>query len=155
MPVTADASVSKLLDQTMEQFGSAMKVGVKMQEEAARWFADAVSQIGSAQEWQKRSRAMLADAIPTAQRSADEYLRLFDQSYRTSMDLMKKAVNSSRSESAAEAQAKAQELIEQYMATMRSNAQAMAEANLHAMQSWSEFIRKNFEFNGAPAPKQT
>lgn len=151
MPAIPEATVTKLLDQTMEQWGNAMKVGVKMQEEAARWLADAFGQFGSAQEWQKRTRAVLADAIPTAQKSADEYLRLFDQGYRTGMDLVKKAVSTSRSDTAAEAQEKAQELLEQYMATLRTNAQAMAEANLHAMESWADFVRKNFEFNGAGA----
>ena len=50
-----------------------------------------------------------------------------------------------------EAREKIQALWEASLGTLRTNAQAMVQANTKAMESWSEFVRKNFD--GKPEGK--
>jgi hypothetical protein len=141
--------MSELLDQAVETLGGAMRASVKLQEDVAQWWNDAFGQIGSVQEWQRKSNAVLTDAIPTAQKAADEYLRLLDQSYHSGLDLLKKAFDSGRSESMADRQARAQELWSSSLETVRNNTQAMAQANVRVMESWAEFLKRNVDGGAA------
>lgn len=147
MPATPEAKMQDLFDQALETFGGALRAGVKFQEDMTHWWNDAMGQFGSVQEWQKKSCAVLTDAIPTAQKSADEFMKVVDQNYRCGMDLLKRTLETGRCESTAEAQAKTQDIWEQAMGAMRSNAQAMAQANVRSMESWAEFFKKSFDMN--------
>ncbi len=135
--------VTELFEQAVDTFDAAVKAGVKLQEEAARWWSDVLSEAGSAQDWQRKMQSAMAEAIPTAQKNAEEGLRVLDQSTRSSLELLKRAFEAGQSESIAQAQAKAQELWEASLAAMRKNAQAMVQANARAMESWAHFARKN------------
>lgn len=137
--------MSELFDQAVETFGGAMRAGVKLQEDVAQWWSEAFGQIGSVQEWQKKSSAVLTDTIPMAQKSADEYLRIIDQSYHSSMDLLRKAFESGRSDTMSERQAKTEDLWESSMGAVRTNTQAMAQANVRVMESWAAFLKKNVD----------
>jgi len=148
-----EGNIADLFDQAVETLGGAMRAGVKFQEDMAQFWSDALNQIGSVQEWQKKSSAVLSDAIPTAQKSADEYLRLLDQSYHSSLDLLKKAFESARYESMSDRAMKAENLWESSLQTMRSNTQAMAQANVRVMESWAEFLKKNVDSATAVASR--
>lgn len=154
MPATAEAKMQDMFDQAMETFGGALRAGVKFQEDMTHWWNEAMGQFGSVQEWQKKSCAVLTEAIPTAQKSADEYMRVVDQNYRSSMDILRKTLETGKCESTAEAQAKTQHIWEQAMSAVRANAQAMAQANVKSMESWADFFKKSFDMNMREA-KQT
>ncbi len=155
MPAVQEASVSELLDQAVETFGGAVRASVKLQEDVAQWWNGAMEQMGSMQEWQRKSSAVLTDAIPTAQKAADEYMRFLDQSYHNGLDLLRKAFDSGRSETMSERQARAQDLWASSLEAARTNAQAMAQANVRVIGSWAEFLRKNVESGGAPTTKSS
>jgi len=143
MPATAEAKMTNLFDQAVQSFGDAVKAGVKIQEDIAKFWGDVLDQGGAMQEWQKRSRAMVNEAIPTAQRQAEEWLKLVEQNYKRSMDLLKKAFDSEQTTAAADIRAKTQELWEASLEVIRDNAQAMAQANVKMMEQWAEILRKN------------
>src|SRR5690349_17590212 len=79
---TKSDSVSGLFDQAVSTFGDALKAGVKIQEEVGKWWSDALEQAGPVTEWQKKSRAIFGDAIPTAQKNTEEWLKLVEQNYK-------------------------------------------------------------------------
>ncbi len=135
--------VTELFEQAVDTFDAAVKAGVKLQEEAAKWWSDVLSEAGTAQDWQKKMQAAMAEAIPTAQKNAEEGLKVLDQSTRSGLELMKRAFEAGQSESIAQAQAKAQELWEASLTAMRKNAQAVVQANARAMESWAAFARRN------------
>ncbi|HEY2587782.1 MAG TPA: hypothetical protein VGI81_18700 [Tepidisphaeraceae bacterium] len=157
MPTRIEAGFSELFDQAFDTFTDALKSGAKFQEDVVRWWTGALGHTNPMQDWQKRSQAIMAEAVPAAQRSADEYLKLFDHGYRTSIDLFKRAVQSTPPKSLSEAQMKAQELFEESMAALRTSAQGMAEANLRAIESWAEWTRAgaNMARESADVARQT
>src|SRR5688572_156230 len=79
-------------DEAVANFNDAVKAGVKAQEEIGKWWSDALAQAGGGgEQWQKQSKAVFAEAIPAAQKNAEDWLKLVDQNYKRSLALFKKA----------------------------------------------------------------
>jgi hypothetical protein len=140
---TSETSVTSLFDQAVQTCGEAMKAGVKIQEDMARWWSEALEQGGAMQAWQKRSRAILSEAIPAAQKNAEEWLRVIEQNYRRGMELLKKALESEQGGAPTDIRTRTQELWEHALGAFRDSAQAMAQANVKMMEQWAEIVRKN------------
>jgi len=136
-----------LFDQAVSTFGDALKAGVKIQEEVGKWWTDALDHAGPAMAWQKRSQALVQDAIPAAQKNAEEWLKLVEKNYTKSMNLLKKAFESEQDP--ALIRDKVQDLWESSMEIVRDNAQAMAESNKKMMEIWAGLLKKNIDGNGA------
>jgi hypothetical protein len=145
MAATATKSdgVTGLFDQAVSTFGDALKAGVKIQEEVGKWWSDALDQAGPVTDWQKKSRALVSDAIPAAQKNAEEWLKLVEQNYKRSMTLLKKAFETNGDPT--ELRAKTQQLWEESMELIRDNAQAMADANKKVLELWAGMLKKNME----------
>ena len=134
------ARVSALFDDAVQTFGDAVKAGVKVQEEVGKWWSDALEQAGPVDAWQKKSKAVLSEAIPAAQKNAEECLKLVEGNYKKSLALLKKAWDADPGDAAA-IRAKTQELWEASLEMVRENAQAMAQANLKVMEVWAGLLR--------------
>jgi hypothetical protein len=139
----AEMNVTGLFDQAMEAFGESFKAGVKMQEDVAKWWTDTLEQTGPAQDWQRRSRAILNDAIPAAQKNSEEWLKVLDENYSRSVELLKKAFTADGVSNPADLQAKIKDLWEESLSVLKENAQAMAQVNVKMMDLWAETLRKN------------
>lgn len=144
-----EARMSSLFDQAVLTFGDALKAGVRIQEEVAKWWTDALEQGGPVQEWQKKSRAIVSEAIPAAQKNAEEWLKLVEQNYKRSMDLLKKAFDTNGA--GKDVQSRTQDLWEASLQVIRENAQAMAQANMKMMELWASVLQKNVE--AMPMPR--
>ena len=147
MQTKLDLGVKELFNQAVDTWGGAMKASIKFQDDVAKWWTQRWGRSGSLQDIQCRASTMIAEAIPTAQKSAEEALRLVDQNYRTGSDLLRKAMETGKVESFTQVQAKTQEVSGVNQRT--GNAQAVAQANMRAMESWADFVRKNVNRNGA------
>ena len=98
--------VTDLFEQAMKSYEQALKTGVKMQEESAKVFSDLVTQATSPQDWQKQMKSVTDDFIPQTQKTVDEGLKLIEQTSKSSVELLKKAVAVGQPTSAPDAQAK-------------------------------------------------
>lgn len=143
MPASPEAKVSEFLDQTSQTINAAFKAGAKMQEDMASFWSSALGQTDMLQQWQTKAQAMMAQAMPTMQKNADDLLSIWGQSYRSNVELMKKAFESTRCSSVGDYQAKMQDLWESSLTTFRSNAQAMTQANVRAMETWADTMKGN------------
>jgi hypothetical protein len=146
MATKMESTFTGLFDQAVEAMGESMKAGVKFQEDLARWWSDVLDQNGAAQDWQKHTRAMVSEMVPAAQKNAEEWMRLMEENYRRSMELFRKAFDSSSMtppSSPTDMQARTQQLWEASIEVIRQNAQAMAQANSRMMQIWSDIMRRN------------
>jgi hypothetical protein len=139
----ADVNVTGLFDQAMASFSETFRSGVKMQEDVAKWWTDTLDQSGPTQEWQRRSRAIINDAMPAAQKNAEEWLKVVDQNYSRTVELLKKAFASDGVSNPAELQARVKELWEESLGVLKENAQAIAETNVKMMDLWADLLRKN------------
>ena len=142
MSATKEAAsrVSGLFDDAVQSFNEAVKAGTKVQEEIGKWWTDALQQAGPVEDWQKKSKAVMSDAIPAAQKNAEELLKLVEQNYKKSLAMLKKAWDVERGDAAAVC-GKTQELWESSLELVRDNAQAMSQANLKMMEVWAGLLR--------------
>jgi hypothetical protein len=151
MATTTASKATGVFDQAVGTFGEALKAGVKAQEEIAKWWTSALDQRGSVQDWQQRSREIIQEIIPAAQKSAEEWLKLVEKNSTKSIALLKRAVETDAD--AEEIQAKTQELWKASLDLVRENTEAIAQNNVKLMEVWSKLLKKNVESNGAASKK--
>jgi len=142
---TRDSDVMQVLDSAMGAFGDALKTGVKAQEEMLKWCTSTVDNTNPLGEWQKRARQFFDDGVPAVQKQAEEWLKLVDQNYRRSVDLLKKAVDSEHGGTLDNIHEKLRNLWEESVTVVKENTQAMAQANVKLMETWSQLLKKNLE----------
>jgi thioredoxin-like negative regulator of GroEL len=133
---------SELFTQAMGMFDSAMKTGANLQEESARWFTNMLNGLGAPQTWQKRTEGAMTEAMTTAQQNVDQALKMVEQNTHIGMDLLQKVFDARQAETGADAQAKTKDLRETAPGAMRTNAEAVLQANKKVVESWSGLAKK-------------
>lgn len=134
--------VTDMFEQALKSYEQALKTGVKMQEESAKAFSDLVTHATSPQDWQKQMKSVADDFIPQTQKAVDEGLKLIEQSSKSGIELLKKAVAVGQPCSAPDAQVKVLGLWEASLNAMRDTALAVTQANNKAIESWLAYARK-------------
>ena len=143
MSATCEAQFTGLFDQAVQTFGDALKAQVKVQEQIASFWSDALGKATPGPEWQKKQRALFGEVIPAAQKNAEEWFKLSEQNYRKSADLLKKAFECGGNGTAKELQEKTQSLWESSLELIKENVQAVAKTNAKVMELWSEVLKQN------------
>jgi hypothetical protein len=131
-----------LFGQAVETFEAAIKTGVKMQEECTRWFTETLSELGSPQDWQSKSQTIVTESLQMAQKNIDEAVRMMNQNAKTAMELVQRAFETRQGGSGAEAQAKTQEIWETALGALRTNTEAIVQANSRMLETWTELAKK-------------
>lgn len=139
---TTTERANELFSQAIETFETAIKTGVRMQEEYTRWFTDMLGDLGSPQEWQTKSQAIINESIQMAQRNVDEAIRMMNQNTKTAMELTQRAFEARQVGSASDAQAKTREIWETALGALRTNTEAVVQANSRMLESWTELAKR-------------
>jgi hypothetical protein len=141
-----ESDVTQVLDGAFNAFGDAMKAGVQAQEEIAKfWTKSFNGGAGPLGDWQKRTKLMFEDAVPAVQKQTAEWLKLVEQNYRRSVDLMKKALDGEQNGTAGNFGERTQKLWQESLAVVKENSEAMAQANVKMLELWSDILRKNLD----------
>jgi hypothetical protein len=140
--------VTELVEQAMKNYEQALKTGLRVQEESARWCAGLLNQTLSPQDWQRKMKGMADDVLPQTQKSVEESLKLIEKNSRMTLELLKKASAAAQSATPQEAQTRFLNLWEASITAIRETAQTVAQANTKALDSWMEFVRKTAEPEG-------
>lgn len=146
--------VSELFEQAMSSYEQAFRTGVRLQEECGRTWTTLLEQTGPTREWQKTIRTMADEILPEVQKRMEEGLRMVEQNSRASLELLKlfkKNVEVPQTNPFAEGQGKLLSFWEGYLNSMKGSAQAVAQANTQAMESWKELFRKSTQMAAATA----
>ncbi len=133
---------SELFDQALKNYESAMRTGLKIQEDAAKYWGKLLSQAASPQDFQKQVLSLANDVIPVTQKSMQSCLELMEQNSRTSVDLVKKGMEAAQTTTAGETQKKLVEFCEGSLKSLKGNAQAIIDINAKAMDSWIVLVKK-------------
>lgn len=136
------APASEIFDQALKNYEQALRTGLKVQEEAGKCWTKMLNQAASPQDLHKQMSALANDMIPATQKSMESCLNLLEQNSRTSVDLMKKGLETMQATSPAESQSKLMEFWESSLKTLKSNAQAIVDINSRAMDSWVGLVKK-------------
>jgi hypothetical protein len=149
-PTRAQEKVmSEMADKAIKNYEQTLKTGLKLQEEAVKAWSNLFNQSTAAQECQKsfaNASKLANNVLPVAQRRMEEVLALVEKNTRTGTELMRKAVDAAQSPMAGNGQNKWTELWTSSMAAIRSNAEAVAEINAKAIDSWIDLVKKGAEY---------
>ena len=135
----AKPPVSEMFDQAMKNYEQALRTGLKLQEETGKWWINLFNQSGSPQD---ASKQFVSEVIPAAQKRFGECVELLEQNSRAGFDLLKKGMETTQTASVGDTQTKWVDYCERSLKTLRTNAQAVADINAKAIDSWIEFVKK-------------
>ncbi len=147
---------AEMADTALKNYEQAVRTGLKMQEEAGKWWSSMLSKTAGTQEWQKRFTELSGMAntmMPLAQRRMEEVMSLMEKNGRTNAELMKKAVDAAQTPGMAECQAKWLEFWSSSVGAVRSNTEALTQFTSKAIDGWLDFVRKNADATEAYAAK--
>jgi hypothetical protein len=148
--------ISEMAAKAMMNYEQAVRMGLKLQEEAAQFFTSVAGPAVSMQDCQKRIAnltAMASNAIPEAQKGMEEVLALAEKNSQQSLELMKKAAEAAQTPVIAESQAKWMDVWSESLAAARSNAETLTRIGSKAIDSWIDYVRKNTEVTELRVPK--
>lgn len=151
----ASAAGSELFDQAVKSYEQALRTGVRLQEDTTRWWTNFLHQTAWTQDWQRQISSVMSQTIPTAQRNVEESIRLIDQSSKTSLNLLKRAVDAPRTNAASDMQSQVQEIWQSSLNVLQSNMQAITESQAKVMESWTEMVRKGMASTASAAASAT
>ncbi len=139
---------SEMADSALKNYEQAVRTGLKLQEEAGKWWTAMFNQTAFGQDWQKHWSNMTGVAnnfMPLAQKQVEEVMGLMEENGRQGAELVKKAVDAAQTPALAERQAKWLDFWTASMGVARSNAEAVSEISSKAIDGWVDFVRKNTE----------
>jgi len=145
MPAATETPFAGVFDQALQTYGEALKAGIKVQEQFAGYWADALQRaVPTTAEYSNKVRNFFNEAAPAAQRNADELLKLLDQNYRRSVELFRRACDAGTSANAAnDYQARIQALWQASIDLVKENAQATTQASVRALELFADLFRQN------------
>jgi hypothetical protein len=149
----AAAAGTEIFSQAMKSYEQALRTGVKLQEDTAKWLTSFCQQPPWTHELQKQMGSVVSQTIPAIQRNMEESLRLIDMVNKTTLNLLKKSTNGSSpaAAAAAEVQPEMQRLWQSSLSVMQSNMKSLTDTQTKAVESWTEFMRKGVASAAAAA----
>jgi len=133
---------SEFLDQGLKNYEQALRMGLKVQEEAGKWWTRLLSQSVSPQDLQKRIASLTNEAIPATQKTMESYRKVLEQASADSVELIKKGLEAAQTADYAGGQSKVVEFCENSLKSLKANTQAVVDINTAAIESWFAFISK-------------
>ena len=137
--------MADVAEAAFKNYQQALRTGLKLQEEAGKWWSSAWNQASLTEDWQKRMNCATGLAntfVPAAQKRMEEVISLMEKNSETGTQLLKKAVDAAQTPALAESQAKWMEFWTSSMGAVRSNAEEVTHISSKALDSWIEFVRK-------------
>ncbi len=134
---------SELFDQALKNYEQTLRNGLKLQEEAGRWWTNLLNQASSVSDLQKRVTALTNEVVAPSQKRMEEYLGLIEENNRTNVELLKEALDLAQTTAPAEYQSKALDFCEASVKAVQANAQAVTQIQGRMIDSWLGFIKKN------------
>ncbi len=150
------STFSEMADSALKNYEQAVRTGLKLQEEAGKWWTSMFNQTAFGQDWQKQwtnLSGMANSLLPLTQRRVEEVMGLMEKNSRQGAELVKKAVDAAQSPALAERQTKWMEFWTASMGVVRSNTEAVSEISTKAIDGWIDFVQRNADVTEARTPK--
>jgi len=145
MSTKTDFDVTEILDSATNAFSDAMKAGVRAQEEVVKWWTSAFDGACPMGEFQKRGKQFMEEAVPAAQKQAQDWLKLLDANSRRGIELIRRAMDTETDGLAAGFTDAARKLWEESIAVVKENLETLTQANVKMLEVWADLLRKSLE----------
>ncbi len=149
-------AVADIASTALKNYEQAIRTGLKMQEEAGKWWSSLLNPATLNQEWQKQCGGVTGFAnnlLPLAQKRLDDIMALMEKNNQSGAELLRKALEAARTPVNADSQAKWMDFWTSSMGAVRANAEAVGQFNVKTMDAWMDFIQKNAEATQARVTK--
>lgn len=141
MTTKSAEKASDLFSQAFESFDSAMKTGVKLQEDSLKWWSDLVGEPRKATEWQEKLGSFVTDALEMARKNTEESMKAFERISRNSLAQLKRSFDGTPGGATAELQKNLEKLWEDSLETLQKNTEAVLKTNEKAFKMWTSFYQ--------------
>ncbi|HTW95598.1 MAG TPA: hypothetical protein VMD30_12425 [Tepidisphaeraceae bacterium] len=147
MSTKTEFDATEVLESAANAFGDAMKAGVKAQEEVVKWWTNALDGGCGCQvtDFRKRAKQLFDEAVPAAQKQAQDWIKLIDSNSRRSIDLLRKALDADQEGVAAGFTDAARKLWEESIAVVKENIETLTQTNVKMLEVWADLLRKSVE----------
>jgi hypothetical protein len=124
-----------VMRQAIENFESAVKTGLQVQEDATRRFVDFVSGSNSSNQWQARGLEMFQQSTKAAQQNLEDALGMFNRNLQTGLQLLDKSVETTRGNG--DAAVRVREFWDQALGAARTNAETLLQMHARWVECWT------------------
>jgi hypothetical protein len=143
MITAADNNSTDLFKQAMGSFETALRTGMKLQEDSVHRCVEILRNVGSPLEWERTVPSQVAKAIGAMQENVAQSIRFMNENAEQTVNLMETALKLHRADAPANEE-------EGYFWTyalnaMRTNADIIQQANTHVMESWAQLAKEVLE----------
>lgn len=135
--------------QATQNFARTLEVGIKFQEDAARFWTDAFGK--NAEELRTQWEKLAADVAPFSKKNMERFHKLFEEQSARSLELLKKSLEANRASTPTDALDNLLGLWRNSFDTIRESADAVAKANADLFESWTHMAKG--ETNGHKTTK--
>jgi hypothetical protein len=138
MATATQTNLTELYRNALEQFESALKTGVKIQEESIKMLTSWAKEPPLMPDWTQKAQANFMEAISAMPERYEEAMRLMNEHSKNAMELLHKGFEAGRSTNLAEAQENVRELWEMTLGVLRNNIHSLLKTQSKAVQKWEE-----------------
>jgi hypothetical protein len=140
MSTATQPNMSEMFQSALEQFESALKNGVKIQEESIKFLTSWAKDPPMMQDWTQRTQSAVTEMMSAAPQRWEETMRMMNEQAKSAMDLLHKAFEVNQSTNLPEAQGRLGELWEMTLGVMRNNIHSLLKTQSQAMRRWEEMV---------------
>ncbi len=133
---------SDLFHQAMESFETALRAGMKLQEESTQRCVEILRDVGSPLEWERTVPAKVSKAIATMQQNVDQSIRFMNENAEQTVNLMEMALQMHRTNSDFDGDDEDGYFWSYAVNAMQTNAEIIRQANARVVESWGELAKE-------------
>ena len=137
---TAHSKSDDLFQQAMESFETALRAGMKLQEESVHRCVEILRDVGSPLEWERTVPTKVTKAIAAMQQNVDQSIRFMNENAQQTVSLMEMALQMHEANSNGNGE---EACFWTYAVNaMQTNAQIIRQANARVVESWGELAKE-------------
>ena len=137
---TANNKSGDLFQQAMGSFETALRAGMKLQEESTQRCVEILRDVGSPLEWERTVPAKVSKAIAAMQQNVDQSIRFMNENAQQTVNLMETALQMHRLDP--EANEEDGYFWTYAVNAMQTNAEIIRQANARVLESWGELAKE-------------
>ncbi len=126
--------------QAMESFETALRAGMKLQEESTQRCVEILRDVGSPLEWERTVPVKVTKAIATMQQNVDQSIRFMNENAQQTVSLMEMAMQMHQTNS--NGNDEDGDFWTYAVNAMQNNAQIIRQANARVLESWGELAKE-------------
>jgi len=140
MVSTVNGKSGDLFHQAMDSFETALRAGMKLQEESTQRCVEILRNVGSPLEWERTVPQKVTKAITAIQQNVDQSIRFMNENAQQTVKLMEAALQDH--DTNGNGQGKDGDVWVYALNSMQTNAQIIRETNARLVESWGELAKE-------------